>query len=291
MVSCCSAKTLGKYLGTIGWLRKLPANEQADFYAMAKELSGPETVAAAKRRQVIKKEDTRSSTTKSEWLPLAAWKERGYDVEAIAKFAPPEDVDVDPTYGWKLYRVAKHTKTETTSHVCTDEVALAVKGKTRALKRHRTDESSHVGADDEFSPYLSDDSSLARRGSKSKGGNRKAKSKGKAKAKPEDKAEEKAKKQARAAAAKAHPKVLGWVKDLRVLVGNEYILDASPDKVAPVKTFIKQLSDLEKNIQRTKDQGEEVSSCLEEYNAFNVTGMKEAIQALRKDLKSCAKKG
>ena len=272
-------------------MRSLPASEQADFYAKAKELSGPETVAAARRRQSLKKEDIRSSITKSEWLPLAAWKERGYDVEAIAKFAPKEDVDTDPTYGWKLYRIAKHTREDTTTHVITDEVGLAVRGKTRALKRHRTDESSHAGADDDFSPVLSDDSSLARRGSKSKGGNRKAKSKGKAKAKPEDKAEEKAKKQARAAAAKAQHKVLGWVKDLRTLIANEYILDAAPDNVAPVKALVKQLVDLDKNLQRTKDQGTVVNDCLGEYNNFNIAAMKEKISALKKDLKACAKKG
>ena len=41
------------------------------------------------------------------------------------------------------------------------------------------------------------------------------------------------KKRVRATAGKAHPKVCTWLKDLRGLVGNEFILDASPDKVTP----------------------------------------------------------
>ena len=81
-----------------------------------------------------------------------------------------------------------------------------------------------------------------------------------------------------------------WLKELRALVSNQFILDASQDKVLPVKTLIKKVSDLEKSIQRTKDQGKEVDACLTEYDLFEHQHMKEAMQELKKELKALARK-
>ena len=79
---------------------------------------------------------------KGAFLPLAVWKTNGWDVAAIESKAAPENIRVDPEYGFLLYRVKIHSTQQGQKRTTDDSLQLLAKGRTRALRRKATDEVS-----------------------------------------------------------------------------------------------------------------------------------------------------
>ena len=137
-----------------------------------------------------------------EFLPLGVWKTNGWDIEAIESKAAPEDMRMDPKYGFTLYRVNIHSTQQGQKRTTDDHLQLLAKGRTRALRRKATDEVSVKSLQEEAA---SEDRSFSNEDSDSQEDNRplaKPKKKAKAaakKAKKEDPAAKKVKAAAKAA--------------------------------------------------------------------------------------------
>ena len=127
-----------------------------------------------------------------EFLPLGVWKTNGWDIEAIEAKAAPEDMRMDPKYGFMLYRVNIHSTQQGQKRTTDDTLQLLAKSRTRALRRKATDEVSVKSLQEEAA---SDDRSFSDEDSDSEEDDSKPLAKPKKKAKKAKAAAKKAPKQ------------------------------------------------------------------------------------------------
>ena len=225
-------------MGSVQWLRNGPLQVMQDFYSRAKQLSTAGICAAVKRHVSHTFVEQSGWADKGIFKPLSVWKSEGWDTETIVAKAKPEDIRVDPEYGWDTYRVRIHTEKAGEQRTNTDNIQILAKARTRALRRKRTDESPvhPASSPQSFSDESSDSDSSehrGRNGADNRGGNgkkdkkekngkkdkkerkegHKPKGKGKAKAKaaPENKAlKSRAKKATKYRAMRSAPRAQWW---------------------------------------------------------------------------------
>ena len=176
------------------------------FYAQARSMSGSDIMALCSRQVSTALTTEVGWAENGQFLPLGGWQTNGWDIKAIESKATPEDIRVDPKYGFLLYRVNIHSTQQGQKRTTDDHLQLLAKGRTRALRRKATDEVSVKSKQEEAA---SDDRSFSDEDSDSQEDNRplaKPKKKAKAaakKAKKEDPAKKKAKAAAKAAVKKS----------------------------------------------------------------------------------------
>ena len=284
-------KTVSKKLGNIKWLRELSADDQAHFYTLAKGMSGVDVEILCQRTIVASRTITKHDRKEREWQPLTVWKSRGYDAEAIEANDRPENRSTDPEFGWPLFRVTSCKDLQDDKVDLQDKTSFQRKKKTRALRRRRTDESSHEKSDsEEFSQEELSDSSDDR-GAKGRG---RAKSVAKAKKHPKEKKankDTKAKEQLKSKAGKAKEKITKALSELRQEVRHENILDVASEVLEPVKAYIKDLAGFEKALAKVQSTGIDKDDTIHVADKFDFKTCKSAKGALKSALKKIERKG
>ena len=150
VLRCCCAvavplpvtKVVNRKVGSIQWLRDSPPDVFRNFYQSARSMSGTEIMALCSRQVSTSIDTTVGWAENGQFLPLSVWQKDGWNVQDIEAKAGPEDIRIDPQYGWKLYRVNVRSTEQGQKRTTRDTLELLAKGRTRALRRKATDESA-----------------------------------------------------------------------------------------------------------------------------------------------------
>ena len=280
-----ATEVVNRRAGTIQWLRSSEYRDQArQFYAMARSMGSSDITALLNRTVTATHDKERAWAEGGVRLPLSVWQTKGWDTAAIVRGAAPDDVEVDPKFGWTTYRVAIRSDHRGEKLRNRDELGVLRKTRTRALRR-KTDAAEEK---DDSSASSGESFSSEESGSSEPEGlppSRKTEKSGKDKPAPKKQktsAEEKRKTAAKKKAGKDFDKVEPLLKTLRAYLSDEYILDIDEGLQTTLRTNVKQLHDVLAKMRATKKSG--ICEYDDDMAALDLKAVKKSESVLKKKL-------
>ena len=295
-------------MGSVQWLRDSPIDVMRDFYVKCKHMTSSAIEGVCQRHVTATFEQKAGWVDNGLFKPLSVWAREGWDSETILEKAQPDDIRIDPTYGWSTYRVRIRGTFGGETRTNSDAIRLLAKARTRALRRKRTDESSVHSEpanndNDDFSDESSADSDeapIARSGKRApdnrgrnatdnrgrnapdnRGPTGQAKGKAKAKKAPDNK-------KAKANAKSAGKKIEVGIQSARGVVGHRLIMEVDDDLVNPVKAHLRLLLEIQKATAQAAATG--IDTYSEKLNAVEWKEAKKSETALKRKLEKLSRR-